>query len=376
MALIDLNDALPAPPAGKTNIKWQADPPGTTPREVSAYMPLLVGDGVGSPPTSGGVSGAVPAPAIGDAAAGKFLKADATWAVPPGSGGTVIHTGPLTAGQLLKGNGGADIEVGDLTGDVTTSGGTATTLANIPNDTPVAGDLLATAVAAPATPAAGKGRVYVDSTSKNLAVKDDAGVVKHGVQTKAAVANQFLTGINDAGLPSAAQPAFTDISGSVAASQLPNPSASTLGGIESIAAVGHKWIDSISTSGVPHLSQPDFSDLTGTQPYDVVCSLPGKPGASALVLLLTFTRAVTFAGNFAGSAGTVGTNPAATAVYTVNKNGSSIGTISISTGGVFTFSTTAGATESFASGDRMTITAPSSQDTTLADVAITLAGTR
>lgn len=83
MALIDLNDALPAAPSGKTNIKWQADPPGDPPREVSAYMPLLVGDGVGSPPTVGGVSGAVPAPAAGDAAAGKFLKADGTWAVPP-----------------------------------------------------------------------------------------------------------------------------------------------------------------------------------------------------------------------------------------------------------------------------------------------------
>lgn len=40
---------------------------------------------------SGGATGVVPAPASGDAAAGKFLKADATWAVPPGSG-----TGAMT----------------------------------------------------------------------------------------------------------------------------------------------------------------------------------------------------------------------------------------------------------------------------------------
>ncbi len=144
-----------------------------------------------------------------------------------------------------------------------------------------------------------------------------------------------------------------------------------------LAKVTHKWLDSYTAStGLFTQSQPDFSDLTGTQPYDVVCSLPGKPGASATVLLLTFTRAVTFAGNFAGSAGTVGTNPTATATYTVNKNGSSIGTVVVSTGGVVTFTTTAGATEFFVSGDRMTITAPSSQDSTLADVAITLAGTR
>ena len=55
-----------------------------------------------------------------------------------------------------------------------------------------------TAIVAPATPAAGIGSVYVDSTSKNLAVKDDAGVVKHGVQT-ATCTNQFASAISDAG---------------------------------------------------------------------------------------------------------------------------------------------------------------------------------
>jgi hypothetical protein len=43
---------------------------------------------------------------------------------------------------------------------------------------------------------------------------------------------------------------------------------------------------------------------------------------------------------------------------------------------VFTFMTTGGASQSFAPGDRLTITAPSPQDATLSDVAITLAGTR
>lgn len=36
---------------------------------------------------AGGLDGAVPAPAAGDAAAGKFLKADGTWAVPASGGG-------------------------------------------------------------------------------------------------------------------------------------------------------------------------------------------------------------------------------------------------------------------------------------------------
>jgi hypothetical protein len=45
-----------------------------------------------------------------------------------GGSGTVTNTGTLTANQLLVGNGGTDIKVSNLTGDVTTSGGVATTL--------------------------------------------------------------------------------------------------------------------------------------------------------------------------------------------------------------------------------------------------------
>jgi hypothetical protein len=85
-----------------------------------------------------------------------------------------------------------------------------------------------------------------------------------GVQSKAATTNQFLTSISTSGVPASAQPAFTDISGTVAATQLPNPSASTLGGIRSAVAVSNQWINSISTGGVPSLSQPAFSNLSGT----------------------------------------------------------------------------------------------------------------
>jgi hypothetical protein len=64
-----------------------------------------------------------------------------------------------------------------LTGDVTTAAGScATSLVNIPNLVPMAGSILATAIAAPSTPAAGKAKIYVDSTSKQLCDKDDAGV--------------------------------------------------------------------------------------------------------------------------------------------------------------------------------------------------------
>ncbi len=111
-------------------------------------------------------------------------------------------------------------------------------------------------------------------------------------------------------------------------------------------------------------------------PYDIVCSLVGKPGAGATVLIFTAVRAVNFPANFAGSYGTVGVNPTSTAAYDVKNNGTTIGAVSISTGGAFTFTTTSSAAKSLAAGDRLTVIAPGSQDATLSSVGFTFAGTR
>lgn len=77
---VNLNGTLPAAPAGAKNVQWQADAPSLDPsvvRNVSASLPAFTGDA-----GAGGAMGLVPAPAAGDAAAGKHLKADGTWAVP------------------------------------------------------------------------------------------------------------------------------------------------------------------------------------------------------------------------------------------------------------------------------------------------------
>jgi hypothetical protein len=73
--------------------------------------------------------------------------------------------------------------------------------------------LTLTAIAAPGTPGAGTGTLYEDSTSLNLAFKNASGVVNHGVQTKAAVAHQWLASIANDGSSVLSQPAFGDISG-------------------------------------------------------------------------------------------------------------------------------------------------------------------
>lgn len=84
-----------------------------------------------------------------------------------------------------------------------------------------------------------------------------------GIQSFAGSSSQWVRSISTSGVPASSQPAFTDISGTVAAAQLPNPSASTLGGVQSLAAVASRWINQISTSGVPSATQPAFSDISG-----------------------------------------------------------------------------------------------------------------
>ena len=64
-----------------------------TPTQVTADLIAMVGDS-----GSGGTKGLVPAPAAGDAAANKFLKADGSWSAPSGGGGGAsIITTPVNA---------------------------------------------------------------------------------------------------------------------------------------------------------------------------------------------------------------------------------------------------------------------------------------
>lgn len=84
-----------------------------------------------------------------------------------------------------------------------------------------------------------------------------------GIQSFAAVGSQWIRQISTSGVPTASQPAFSDISGSITPAQCPNPSASTIGCIQSFALQANKWISSISTSGVPSATQPSFTDISG-----------------------------------------------------------------------------------------------------------------
>jgi hypothetical protein len=75
-----------------------------------------------------------------------------------------------------------------------------------------AGRVLATNIAAPASPAAGRSSIYVDSTSLALVNKDGNGTVHTTVTPDVGAANNFLTGIGSAGAITKAQPSAANLS--------------------------------------------------------------------------------------------------------------------------------------------------------------------
>ncbi len=148
-----------------------------------------------------------------------------------------------------------------------------------------------------------------------------------------------------------AQVAFADLSGSVAAAQLPNPSASTLGGVQSIAAVTDSFLTTISTSGVSALAVPrgphQFTAVlglgaaitTGTNStgnylvcpfagtftrWDMVCPTANQPSGASLVV--DVQKSAAGAGSFA----TIFTNKPTITTGT-NNGGGTVSDFSVTT---------------------------------------------
>ena len=91
----NLNATTPAAAAGLQNVVF-ADDAGSPTVNISATDPVMVGD-----TGTGGKAGNVPAPPAGSAAAGKYLKADGTWAVPPGGSAGALTINPQTASYTV-----------------------------------------------------------------------------------------------------------------------------------------------------------------------------------------------------------------------------------------------------------------------------------
>lgn len=125
------------------------------------------------------------------------------------------------------------------------------------------------------------------------------------------------------------------------------------------------WVD-----GVPQA----FAVRPKFKPYRVGTFFTTPPTASEVLLLHTVTCRVTFAEEFYGSFGHIETNPTASFVIDVQKNGVSVGSVTVSTGGAFTFNTTAAGGLVFEPGDRLKLVAPLTPDATAAGLSLTFDG--
>ena len=102
-------------------------------------------------------------------------------------------------------------------------------------------------------------------------------------------------------------------------------------------------------------------------------SYTGSPTASLVIQRYVFADTVTFPAGLTGSQGTAGVTATATATYSIRKNGTAAGTMVFAAGAMTaTFTMTSATT--YLAGDILTIVAPASPDTTLANLAWTLVG--
>jgi len=99
----------------------------------------------------------------------------------------------------------------------------------------------------------------------------------------------------------AGDPSFSALVGA----DLPNPSASTLGGVESIAAVSHNFLTSISTSGVPAQAQPAFTDISGSVAASQMPAFTGDVTTSAGAVATTLATVNSNVGSFTNASVTV-----------------------------------------------------------------------
>ena len=104
-----------------------------------------------------------------------------------------------------------------------------------------------------------------------------------GVKSSSAPANQFATGLDTTGAISYAQPSFSNLSGTIGASQLIGPGPSTFGAVKSSAAPANQFATGIDTSGVVSYARPTGSDVLYT---------PSGAGASSATLAVILSRQV------------------------------------------------------------------------------------
>jgi hypothetical protein len=122
----------------------------------------------------------------------------------------------------------------------------------------------------------------------------------------------------------------------------------------------------------------EYNSTTGvitSATYDISLSIQGKPSSGANVMNFVVPRSMSLPSGLTGTRTRAGTVAAATAVFTIKKNGTSIGTLTFPNSGANSATISFTSAVSFSASDLLQITAPSPQDTALADISILLVAT-
>lgn len=109
-------------------------------------------------------------------------------------------------------------------------------------------------------------------------------------------------------------------------------------------------------------------------PYDVIVGFIASPTSNQVFSTIPVVTAFDLPANLVGSIGRVGTNPAASFVFTIRKNGTTVATVTVSTSGVFTMTTVGGFVQTFAVGDILTAQAPAGVDASISNLVFALKG--
>jgi len=138
---------------------------------------------------------------------------------------------------------------------------------------------------------------------------------------------------------------------------------------------------SVVTGTTSITSYLDFRSILSytpvTQPYDVVAFYENSPVDGQILSAIKMTRPVTFSEDFAGSQGFAETQATANTVFSVEKNGTEVGTITfLATTTTPVFATTSSGDLNYTIGDIFKIVSPTPADVGLTGISLTLKGSR
>jgi hypothetical protein len=146
---------------------------------------------------------------------------------------------------------------------------------------------------------------------------------------------------------------------------------------QGVSRLGRSYRSKTSNTNQPPETNPDDWDLLADSGgrYDLAVSDNDRPATGETLIRHVFTTSVTFPAGLTESRADSVVAAAASAVFSLRKNGAPFGTATFALGS--TTATFAAASDTaFAAGDVLTIVAPDPRDATLSGVAMTLAGFR